>query len=106
MGKGKVPVTLSISLMTSNRRDTIRRCLDSLSQLRAKVSCELVIVDTGCDEEMRSIIESYADKIVTFPWCDDFSEARNFALGHSERDWNADINLVLDADEYLVLDDK
>ncbi len=97
MGKGERPITLSISLMTSHRRDTIRKCLDSLSQLRTKVLCELVIVDTGCDEEMRSIIESYADKIVTFPWCDDFAAARNAGLMECSGEWF----LFLDDDEWF-----
>ena len=36
-------------------------------------------------------------QVLEFPWIGDFSAARNFALSHSDADWN----LVLDGDEIL-----
>lgn len=90
-------ITLSISLLTSNRKDTIRKCLDSLTPLREQVSSELIIVDTGCDEEMLSIIEEYADHIVHFKWCDDFAQARNAGLEQASGEWF----LFLDDDEWF-----
>lgn len=90
-------ITLSISLLTSNRKDTIRKCLDSLTPLREQVSSELIIVDTGCDEEMLSIIEEYADQIVHFKWCDDFAKARNAGLEQASGEWF----LFLDDDEWF-----
>lgn len=89
---------LTISLMTSNRKDTIGRCLDSLATLRSRVPSELIIVDTGCDAEMRQIIESYTDHIVTFSWCDDFAAARNSGLREAKGEWY----LFLDDDEWFV----
>ena len=47
---------LTISILSSNRKDTIRKCLDSLKTLRERVSSELIIVDTAHDEEMRNIL--------------------------------------------------
>lgn len=78
---------LSISIMTSNRKDTIRKSLDSITHLRQVVPSELVIVDTGCDEEMRSIIEYYTDKIVKFEWIKDFAAARNAGLKECTGKW-------------------
>lgn len=88
---------LSISLMTSNRKDTIRKCLDSLAHLRKTIPSELVIVDTGCDDEMRSIIEEYADRIVKFEWCNDFAAARNAGMQACTGNWF----LFLDDDEWF-----
>ncbi|MCR4901624.1 MAG: glycosyltransferase [Butyrivibrio sp.] len=78
---------LSISIMTSNRKDTIRKSLDSITHLRQTVPSELVIVDTGCDAEMRSIIEEYTDKIVKFKWIKDFAAARNAGLRECTGKW-------------------
>ena len=88
---------LSISLLTSNRKDTIRKCLDSITHLRQTVSSELVIVDTGCDEEMRSIIEEYTDRIVKFKWIQDFAAARNAGLFACKGKWF----MYLDDDEWF-----
>lgn len=48
----KQPV-LSISLLASNRKETIRKCLDSLTGIMEKVPSERIIMDTGCDRETR-----------------------------------------------------
>jgi|GEM_PF-1391477 len=88
---------LSISLMTSNRKDTICKCLDSLAHLRATIPSELVIVDTGCDEEMLEIIRKYTDQIVKFEWCNDFAAARNAGLHACTGNWF----LFLDDDEWF-----
>ena len=47
-------VVLSISILISGREE-MRKCLDSLSPLMEKVSCELILVDTGCNEEQLAI---------------------------------------------------
>ena len=88
---------LSISLLTSNRRDTIRKCLDSLTHLRRTIPSELIIIDTGCDTEMRSIIEEYTDKIYSYVWTDDFAVARNEQIKASKGKWF----LYIDDDEWF-----
>jgi tetratricopeptide (TPR) repeat protein len=57
-----------------------------------------VVVDTGSGDETIAIAQSHNAYIATFPWCDDFSKARNFALDYVKTDWV----LVLDADEVLL----
>ena len=89
---------VSISLLCSNRKKTIRKCLDSLQPLRGAVSTELIIVDTGCDEETRAILEEYADQIVDFEWCKDFSKARNAGLEKCSGEWF----LYIDDDEWFI----
>lgn len=90
-------IMLTISILISNRPDTVRKCLDSLKPLMEKVSSELILVDTGCGETVRDIIEEYTDKIVDFEWCRDFSKARNAGLERARGKWF----LFLDDDEWF-----
>ena len=76
----KQNIVLSIALLASDRRDTIGRCLESLAVIREAIPSELIILDTGCSQEVRDILEQYADKISDFTWCNDFSKARNVTL--------------------------
>ncbi len=90
-------VVLTISVLISNRPDTVRKCLDSIRPLLAKVSSELILVDTGCGEQVRGIIEEYTDNIVDFKWCRDFAKARNAGLERAGGEWF----LYLDDDEWF-----
>ncbi len=89
---------LTISLLSSSRKDTIRKCLDSLETLRSRVPSELIVVDTGHDEEVLEILKEYTDKIVPFTWCNDFSKARNAGLDKAKGQWF----LYLDDDEWFI----
>ncbi len=88
---------LTISILVSNRPDTIEKCLKSLDSLRKNVPCELILTDTGCGPEVREIIEKYADKIIDFEWCDDFAKARNVGLKQARGQWF----MFLDDDEWF-----
>lgn len=89
---------LSISMLVSNgRKDTIQRCMESLAQLRKSVSCELVLVDTGCTDGSIDIAKKYTDKVLNFVWCNDFSAARNVGLKACIGEWF----LYLDDDEWF-----
>lgn len=88
---------LSISLLVSNRPDTVEKCLKSLDHLRKSIPSELILVDTGCGEKVREIIEPYADKIIEFTWCGDFAKARNAGLKEATGEWF----LYLDDDEWF-----
>jgi glycosyltransferase involved in cell wall biosynthesis len=56
---------------------------------------ELVVVDTGSEDETVSLCEAAGAKMVHFPWIDDFSAARNAGLEVASGEWV----LFLDADE-------
>lgn len=88
---------LTISLLCSGREGT-KKCLDSLEMLRKRVSSELILVDTGCDMEMRELLCTYAEEVVDFAWCGDFSKARNAGLKKASGEWF----LYLDDDESFV----
>lgn len=88
---------LSISLLCSGREDT-KKCLDSLKPIMEQIESELIIVDTGCNDEMKQLLSEYTDHIVPFTWCDDFSAARNAGLKEAKGEWF----LYIDDDEYFV----
>ncbi len=89
---------LSISLLCSGRNiNEAIKCLDSLMTIRKRVSSEIVIVDTGCNAEARTLIEKYADLIVDFTWCNDFAKARNAGLEKCIGEWF----MFVDDDEWF-----
>lgn len=90
-------ILLSISLLCSGRSETTIKCLESLEQIRKKIPCELIIVDTGCDAVLRSKLTNYADIITSFTWCNDFAKARNAGLALARGKWF----LYLDDDEWF-----
>ena len=93
-------VLVTVSLLVSNRRDKIRRCLESIKPLLDAVPSELIVVDTVGEERSDgslAIAREYADKIVTFPWCNDFAAARNAGLSEAKGEWF----LYLDDDEWF-----
>ncbi len=91
-------IVLTISLLASNRRESTMRCLDSLAPIRDAVASELIIVDTGCDSDLRQQLEMRADVVTDFVWCNDFSKARNAGLSLAKGEWF----LYLDDDEWFV----
>jgi tetratricopeptide (TPR) repeat protein len=62
---------------------TLRPCLESI---RPWVD-EMVIVDTGSTDETPQIVEEVGGRLYHFPWCDDFSAARNESLRHARGEW-------------------
>ena len=96
MQKKQHPV-LSISLLSSGRKETIWKCLDSLKLIMEQISCELIIVDTGCDEETHQKMKDYTNQIIRFEWCNDFSKARNAGLERASGEWF----MFIDDDEWF-----
>lgn len=58
---------------------------------------EIVVGDTGSEDNTRLIAEGYGAKVLDVPWEDDFAAARNAVIEAAGSDWI----LVLDADERL-----
>lgn len=86
---------LSVCIIARNEEKNIERCLSALSGL----GWELVVVDTGSSDRTREIVKKFTDKLYDFPWCDDFSAAKNYAVSKAEHDWV----MVVDSDEFLEL---
>lgn len=92
------PIILTISMLVSNRKDTIRRALDSLKPIMEQIPSELILVDTSTDPEVPQILKEYTDNIIKFQWINDFSAARNVGLEAAKGEWF----LFLDDDEWFV----
>ena len=74
---------LSLCMIVRDSARTLPACLESI---RPWVD-EMVIVDTGSVDETPRIVESFGGRLFHFPWCDDFSAARNESLRHARGDW-------------------
>lgn len=69
----------------------------SIKSLKNQVN-EIVVVDTGSTDNTIAVARKLGAKVYSFPWQDDFSQARNFALSKAKGDWL----ILLDADEYFT----
>lgn len=88
---------LTISILVSGRKEDMERCIASLERLRQRVSCELILTDTGCPDEMQEWLKERADKVLKFKWCDDFAAARNVGLQAARGQWF----MFMDDDEWF-----
>lgn len=89
---------LSLCMIVRNEAERLERCL-----LSAKPFVdEMVVVDTGSEDETVAIAQGLGARVDFFEWVNDFAAARNYALSHVRGEWI----LVLDADEELVLTDR
>lgn len=83
---------LSVSLITLNEADNLRRCLESVRVL----ANEIVIVDSGSADGTRAVAEEFSARWIEQKW-PGFREQKNFSLDQCAHDWV----LCLDADEAL-----
>ena len=67
-------------MIVKNEEAVLGRCLESIKDMVD----EIIIVDTGSMDNTKNIAKRYTDKIYDFPWCDDFSAARNFAFSKAK----------------------
>lgn len=85
-------MNLSICIITKNEEHNIDRCLKAL----VPYGLETIVVDTGSTDRTKQIAARYTDRLYDFPWCDDFSAAKNFAIAKATTPYV----LVLDSDEF------
>lgn len=86
--------SLNLVTIVKNGEDTLPRLVKSAQAWVDKC----IVVDTGSTDATVRVAKSLGCEVHFFEWCNDFSAARNFSLNLSNADWN----LVLDADEWLM----
>ncbi|AZR73366.1 hypothetical protein BBF96_08205 [Anoxybacter fermentans] len=89
---------VSVCLIVKNEEKNLKRCLTSIQHL----ADEIIVVDTGSTDNTVKIAKEFKAKVFFFPWIEDFSAARNFAINQAQGSWI----FFLDADEELKMVDK
>lgn len=84
---------ISACIIAKNEENRIEKCLSSIKPY----GFEIIVVDTGSTDRTKEIAAKYADKVLDFTWCDDFSAARNFSLQAASNNWI----FMLDCDEWI-----
>ncbi len=84
---------ISVCIIAKNEESRIEQCLSSVKPC----GFEIVVVDTGSTDRTKEIAARYADKVLDFAWCDDFSAARNFSLQEASNNWI----FMMDCDETI-----
>lgn len=84
---------ISVCIIAKNEEARIEKCLLSIKPY----GFEIVVVDTGSTDRTKEIAAKYADKVLDFVWCDDFSAARNFSLQAASNNWI----FMMDCDEWI-----
>lgn len=82
---------ISAVYIAKNEAKNIARSLESIKD----AADELILVDTGSNDDTVNIFESYGGQVFFRQWDDDFSAPRNLALSKATGDWI----IILDADE-------
>ena len=81
-------------MIVKNESKKLERCLSSVTN----IANEIIIVDTGSEDNTKEIALSFNAKVFDFKWTFSFSEARNYSINKSTGDYN----LIIDADEYVT----
>jgi len=84
-------VKLSAAMIVRDEEHHLEACLRSIQDLVD----EIVLVDTGSEDQSVAIARRFGARVFEFAWCDDFAAARNHGLERCRGDWI----LYIDADE-------
>ncbi len=87
-------VLISACVITKNEEKNLPAWLACVKQ----IADEIVVVDTGSTDRTVEIAEAGGVRVEYFPWINDFSAARNFAIEQVRGKWI----LFLDADQYFL----
>ncbi|AUW95055.1 hypothetical protein BXT84_14735 [Sulfobacillus thermotolerans] len=88
---------ITVALIARNEERFIQQCLQSVHA----IADDIVVIDTGSDDNTISIAQREGARVFSRPWPKDFARARNWALEEVKTPWT----LMLDADEVLLADD-
>lgn len=87
-------IPISVCIITKNEAENLDKCLNSLKPY----PFEIIVVDTGSEDNSKEVALKYTDKVYDFEWVNDFSAARNFSISRASHN----VILVLDTDEFIT----
>lgn len=87
-------IKISLCMIVKDEEDNLENCLSSVKG----IADEIIIVDTGSTDSTIEVASRFTDKIYSFDWTNDFSEARNFSFSKATKDYI----LWLDADDTIT----
>jgi FkbM family methyltransferase len=76
-------IELSLCMIVRDNARTIEAALESIKPWVD----EIIVVDTGSKDDTPGIAKRLGARVFHFPWCDDFSAARNESLRHARGQW-------------------
>jgi len=85
---------LSVAIITLNEADRLSACLQSVH-----FADEIVIVDSGSQDDTVKIAKSFGCKVIKQPWLG-FSRQKQFAVDKCSNNWI----LIIDADERIPIE--
>lgn len=86
-------IPISVCIITKNEAEHLEKCLTALK----RYPFEIIVADTGSDDNSKEVARKYTDKVYDFEWINDFSAARNFAVSKASHN----VILSLDTDEFI-----
>lgn len=95
--KPTLTVRLSQCMIVKNEEEHIEQALS----WGKGIVWEQIVVDTGSTDRTVELAKKMGAKVFHFTWNDDFSAAKNYAIGKAKGDWIA----FLDADEWFSKED-
>ncbi|MBX3042507.1 MAG: glycosyltransferase [Candidatus Kapabacteria bacterium] len=94
--KSQVPL-LTLCMIVKNESQNLPNCIESARH----IVDEIIIIDTGSDDNTIETAKSFNCQVYNFQWNNDFSSARNESLKYAKGKWI----LYLDADEIIEISD-
>ncbi|SHK70226.1 Glycosyltransferase involved in cell wall bisynthesis [Selenomonas ruminantium] len=89
---GNKEIKVSACVIVRNEAENLPRWLTCMKEL----ANELVVVDTGSEDNTVALAEAAGARVFSFPWINDFGKAKNYAIEQARGRWI----IFLDADEY------
>ena len=86
-------MNISVCIITKNERAYLDKCLKCLSEY----PFEIIVVDTGSEDDSVEVARKYTERVYEFAWCNDFSAARNFSVSKASND----MIMIVDTDEFV-----
>ena len=75
-------MNISVCIITKNEANYLRECLSCLK----KYPFEIVVTDTGSEDDSVSVAKEYTNKVFFYEWSNDFSAARNYCVAQATND--------------------